>query len=333
VQATEAAIGATSLFAHLRPDELGKIARVFEIIQLEPGVALSFAEQREQARLVLVLSGSIDAMVEDPAGEAHIHMAPGDRYGEASLISENFRRVELRARLTSEIAVLNRAGLDRILELYPAVALPLAAELATELRTRNDQVRQIAELRLSGHRHKQVESSVSRLRDVIALRSAAVRRPNTRGLFRRFVVAQGREPPFWMLLGFVVGLTGARILVHLILKYKLEKQLFALVQGPDVNPMHIHHFNYGLILVAITGLLALSPTSRRSLRSLSMAFGFGCGLIFDEFALFWNLNPDYSQGLSLISAAIAFIVLVQLVYFRRFWVAVGTRAVRRIRGE
>jgi len=97
--------------------------------------------------------------------------------------------------------------------------------------------------------------------------------------------------------------------------------------------MHIHHFNYGLILVCITGFLALSPTSRRSLRSLSMAFGFGCGLVFDEFALFWNLNPDYSQGLSLISAAIAFIVLVQLVYFRRFWVALGTRAVQRVRGE
>jgi hypothetical protein len=136
-----------------------------------------------------------------------------------------------------------------------------------------------------------------------------------------------------MLVGFVAGLAGARIVVHLILKYNLEKQLFALVQGPDANPMHIHHFNYGLILVGVTGLLALSPTRRRALRSLATAFGLGCGLIFDEFALFWNLNPDYSQGLSLISAAIAFAALIQLVYFRRFWVAFVSRLVQKARGE
>jgi hypothetical protein len=55
------------------------------------------------------------------------------------------------------------------------------------------------------------------------------------------------------------------------------------------------------------------------------------GLIFDEFALIWTLNPEYAQSLSLISAGIAFIVLVQLVYFRRFWASAARRFVHRFR--
>jgi CRP-like cAMP-binding protein len=196
VQAIEAALGATSLFAHLRLDEVGKIARMFESMVLDEGVIVAFPAEREKARLVVVISGGVDAIVDDPAGEVHVRLGPGDRYGEAMLISNNFHGVRLRPRVKSEIAIIDRTGLERILNDYPAVALPLAAELATELRTRNDQVRQIAELQLSVHDAKQIDNAVKRLRSVMALRSAAVRRPTTRGLFRRFVVDQGAEPPF-----------------------------------------------------------------------------------------------------------------------------------------
>jgi hypothetical protein len=89
--------------------------------------------------------------------------------------------------------------------------------------------------------------------------------------------------------------------------------------------MHVHHFNYGLILIGASGLAALFPFGRRGLRLLAFAFGIGCGLVFDEFALFWNLNPEYAQSLSLIAAAIMVSVLVQLTYFRRFWAALGRR--------
>ena len=153
-----------------------------------------------------------------------------------------------------------------------------------------------------------------------------------RALFRRLVVEEGAEPPFWMLVGFGASLGLARLVVALILKYKLEKQLFALVPGSDPNPMHVHHFNYGLILLGSAGIAALFPLGRRALRFLALAFGFGCGLVFDEFALLWNLNPEYAQGLSLYAAGIAAVVLVQLAYFRRFWTALARRAWLRVRG-
>ena len=168
---------------------------------------------------------------------------------------------------------------------------------------------------------------------MLAMRGAASRRLTVEALFRRLVVEQGAEPPFWMLVGFLGALAGARLVVFLILKYKLEKQLFALVAGTDPNPMHIHHFNYGLVLVGVAGLAALFPSGRRTLRFLALLFGMGCGLIFDEFALFWNLNPDYAQGLSVLSAAIAAIALVQLTYFRRFWGAIVRRVAQKAEGE
>ena len=333
MQPIEAALGAVSIFAHLRPDEVGRIARRFEVIALEPGYSREFRAEPDEARLLVVVSGLVDATIDDPAGEVHVRMGPGDRYGDAMLFTGNPQRIFVTARGPCAIAAIDRANFAGLLEDYPAVALPLSAELASELRARNDQVRRVAELRMSGRRSKQVEIAVQRLRRVLALRSAAVRRPSTRGLFRRLVIDQGSEPPFWMLLGFVLGLCGARLVVYFILKYKLEKHFFVLVASQNENPMHIHHFNYGLILVGVTGLLALSRYGRRALRALSLTFGLGCGLVFDEFALFWNLNPDYSQGLSLITAAIALVVLIQLAYFRRFWIALVNRAAQRVRGE
>jgi hypothetical protein len=114
--------------------------------------------------------------------------------------------------------------------------------------------------------------------------------------------------------------------VHLILKYGLEKRLFALVPGKDPNPMHVHHFNYGMILVATAGVAALAPVGRRALRALAFAFGAGTGLVFDEFGLIYNLNPEYAQPASLISAGVAAALLVQLTWFGGFWAALLQRA-------
>jgi hypothetical protein len=65
---------------------------------------------------------------------------------------------------------------------------------------------------------------------------------------------------------------------------------------------------------------------------LAAVFGIGCGLVFDEFALFWNLDPEYAQTASLVAAAVAAATLVQLVWFRRFWSALMRRMWLAARG-
>jgi CRP-like cAMP-binding protein len=333
VQPLEAALGAVSIFSHLRPDEVGRIARKVTRVALDADQVHEIAATVQACRLVVVVSGCLDVVLDDVASRVHERMRPGDRYGEAMLLTGNPKALQLKALLPSEIALFDREAFTELLAEFPAVALPLATELASELRTRNDQVRQLLELVSSGRGRKQLERAIRQLKQSLVLRGVGVRRMPTGGLFRRLVVDRGSEPPFWMLVGFLVGLCGARLVVHLILKYKLERQLFALVKGADPNPVHIHHFNYGLVVVGVVGAVALSAAGRKSLRTLSLLFGLGCGLIFDEFALFWNLNPDYSQSSSLISAAIAVIALLQLTYFRRFWLALLSRTFRGLRSE
>jgi hypothetical protein len=232
----------------------------------------------------------------------------------------------------TEVATLDRARLDAILEEFPFVAIPMATELATELRANHETLRELLEVHAEALSPAQQKAALDARRRAVAYRGAHVARLTPRALFRSLVAERGGEPAFWMLVGFITSMSIARLIVALILKYKLEKQLFALVPGHDPNPMHVHHFNYGLIMIGTSGLAALFPFGRRALRLLAFGFGVGCGLVFDEFALFWNLNPEYAQSLSLIAAAIMVSALVQLTYFGRFWIAMTRRLVYRVRG-
>jgi CRP-like cAMP-binding protein len=332
--AIEAVLAQLSLFDGLRPDEVGRIARRFRLEALAPGETRAFDATPEAARLVVAVNGAVVLEVDGTAGTLRSKLEPGDRHGDVGLLMGGARAMRLTAsREAVSIATLDRAGLDAILEEFPAVALPLAIELAVELRSRQDVARQLLELHAAELPREELVDAGDERRRSLARRGARVVRTGPRAMFRRLVVQQGAEPPFWMLVGFIVSLGLARLTVFLILHFHLEHQLFALVKDPrDPNPMHVHHFNYGLVLIGLAGLAALFPFGRRALRVLALAFGFGCGLVFDEFALFWNLNPEYAQTASLVAAAVAAATLVQLVWFRRFWGAMLRRTWLAVRG-
>jgi hypothetical protein len=339
MQGLERVLAQVSLFERLRPDEVGRVAARFTVETLARGPAgtvRAFAATADDARMIVAVRGHVAIEVDSPAGVLRSVLEPGDRHGDVALLTRSWHAV--RARPADEqgevvIATVDRAGLDAILAEIPAAALPLATELATELATRQDVARQLIELHAEGLPDEQLRDAVEERRRSLSRRGARVVRSGARALFRRLVVQQGAEPPFWMLVGFVVALGLARLTVFLILHFHLEHQLFALVKSEvDPNPMHVHHFNYGLGLVGLSGLAALFPFGRRALRVLAVAFGCGCGLVFDEFALFWNLDPEYAQTSSMFAAAGAAAVLVQLVWFRRFWGAVARRGWRTARG-
>ena len=322
----EAVLGGLAIFEHLRADEVARIARTWQRLTLAPG------ERREMSadepRLVVVIAGEIEVK----ADHGNAHMAAGDRFGTFSMVTGYAKPFALIASGPAVIAVLDRAGYAAVLADFPAIALPLAREIAGELAVRDDFLRQLLELHGSGLPEAELTAAITERRAALLRRGARVTRSSTRSLFHRLVVQKGAEPPFWMLVGFLGSLGGARLVVHLILKYGLENRLFKLVPGNDPNPMHIHHFNYGLFLIGTVGLVALFPFARRFLRGLALIFGIGAGLVFDEFALFWRLNPEYSQELSLIAAGLAAAVLLQLIYFRSFWTAVIRRAYLIARG-
>jgi len=332
MEALETILSSLSLFEHLRADEIGRIAKRFAVSALAAGESKRFAATADEARLIVVISGRIELHVTAGVGVLRSTLEPGDRYGETGLLTALPRAATITADVPSEIATLDVAGLDALLEEIPAIALPLSTELASELAAKDDAVRQLLELHAERLPAEQLTAAIAERRAAISRHGARVARNSPRALFRRLVVQKGAEPPFWMLAGFILSLSLARLTVAMILKYGLEKQLFALVPGHDPNPEHVHHFNYGLILIGASGLGALFPFGRRILKGLSFAFGVGAGLVFDEFALFWNLNPEYAQSLSLIAAGVMVAVLVQLTYFRRFWTAIARRSWLKLRG-
>jgi CRP-like cAMP-binding protein len=332
VEGLEATLGSLSFLEHLRADELARVARRFELRELAAGDRLEHGAEVEAQRLVVVVSGRLALAVTAPGRELSAVLVAGDRHGEVALLTGSARATRLLAQRRSTVALLDRAGLDAILADFPSVAQPLAIELSSELRFSNDVSRQLLEIWAEGLSPAQQLQALQGRRAAIQRRGARVTRLSVRSLFRRTIVDRGAEPPFWAMLGFLLSLLGARLVVALILKYGLEKRLFALVPGSDPNPMHVHHFNYGLVLIAAAGLGALFPLGRRALRALGLLLGLGAGLVFDEFALFWNLNPEYAQALSLYSAAIALVALVNLTYFRSFWRAVAGRVWLRAGG-
>jgi CRP-like cAMP-binding protein len=335
MQELEAVIAQLTLFEHLRADEIGRIAVHFRVERLAAGATRVFEATQQAARLIVAVRGHVSIEVDSAAATLRSRLEPGDRHGEVALLTRMPHVVRATAMEGTEavLATVDRDGLDAILDEFPAAALPLATELASELRSRQDVARQLLELHAEGLPDGELRAAVDERRRALARRGARVVRTGPRAMFRQLVVQQGAEPPFWMLVGFIASLGLARLTVFLILHFHLEQQLFALVKSPnDPNPMHVHHFNYGLVLIGLSGLAALVPFGRRALRVLALAFGFGCGLVFDEFAIFWNLNPEYAQTASVVAAASAAAVLVQLVWFRRFWGAVMRRAWLTVRG-
>lgn len=329
--ALESALATLSLFEPLRADEICRIREDFLCRTLAATEAL--VAPGAQSWFFVVTSGCVQVDIDDPVGHLQFRLRTGDSYGLSGVLSDSSPRATLVAIEASTIAMIDRCGFERVLQSFPAVALPLAREIAIDLRRRNDQLRQALDLQVAGLPAPAAARALSQLKRAMTLRTGGVRRLNTSGLFRRWVVEKGTEPPFWIVIGFGAGLAGSRLVVHAILKYHLEAHLFALVKGADPNPVHIHHFNYGLVLVGVAGLVSLFPNGRRRLRGLSLLYGLGAALVFDEFALFWNLDPNYSQGLSLISAGIAAALLVQLAFFRQFWTALFRRAVQQLGSE
>ena len=322
----ESVLGALSCFESLRPDEWARIARRFQPCTLAANQTYVITDALEAQRLVVVVEGSASLHVDAHGRSLRSVLLPGDRFGDLALLANLTRRATFVADKPTQLALLDRAGLEAILAEFPAVALPLADELANEVSFANDVVRQLLELWAEGLSPDQQLSAIEERRAALERRGARVKRSSIAALFRRLIIERGGEPPFWAMAGFILALGGARLVVALILKYRLEKQLFALVAGADPNPVHVHHFNYGLVLIGVAGLAALFPVGRRALRALAFGFGLGAGLVFDEFALFWNLNPEYAQSLSLYSAGIALVGLVNLTWFRGFWLGLFRQA-------
>ncbi len=86
---------------------------------------------------------------------------------------------------------------------------------------------------------------------------------------------------FPIAITFLLTFLGARIFSH------FAPEAYILWFG-----IHVHHFVYGFFVIAAAGYLALVHSGPRGKYLISLLYGFGLGLAFDEFGMWINLDDQ-----------------------------------------
>lgn len=125
-----------------------------------------------------------------------------------------------------------------------------------------------------------------------------------RALYQDVITSRRKEVSFWVLLTFLPTFLIARALVH------FDPNLFLKTGGT-----HIHHLTYGIILLAITGFMALTIHGPRWQGWIAALYGVGLALAFDEFGMWLRLTDDYyiRQSYDAIIAIVAFLLFAVFV--------------------
>ncbi len=134
-----------------------------------------------------------------------------------------------------------------------------------------------------------------------------------RKLWEQVILNHHRAVTFIILESFLLTFTVARATVYLMnLDFILDFYI-------AVGQTHLHHLNYGIFLLAISGYLSLIYHSQKAKTRLAIIYGIGLGLTFDEFALWLFLENDYYARASYEAIIIISAVLVNIVYFGDLW--------------
>jgi hypothetical protein len=80
------------------------------------------------------------------------------------------------------------------------------------------------------------------------------------------------------------------------------------VHWEPVPGMHIHHYVYGIFILAIAGYLAMIFKGARATSWIALLYGLGIGLTFDEIGM-W-LNPSFQRGTRWNMGGLEFVIIV-----------------------
>ena len=135
-------------------------------------------------------------------------------------------------------------------------------------------------------------------------------------LYRKMVVQRKQEANFWILYSFLFALISSRLVVYFLPGVSLI-----------INGVHVHHFAYGIVLLALAGILALNGYHEKKLRVTSVVYGFGLGVAADEFGMWIHLKDDYWIRQSYDAVVVVTGLLISIVYFSGFWHRVFVKVV------
>jgi hypothetical protein len=139
--------------------------------------------------------------------------------------------------------------------------------------------------------------------------------------YQEQIVEAGREPLMFMLLAFLATFGITRFITH-----SIRTQRFTFLGDVHMGDTHVHHLVWGIILILITGFLAIALDPSPPKVILGIFFGIGAALTLDEFALWLHLEDVYwsEKGRASIDAVILTVVFLGLVFLVGFPVVIDT---------
>lgn len=125
----------------------------------------------------------------------------------------------------------------------------------------------------------------------------------------------GKEIPFLILISFLTTFATSRLWTAAFPNLQI-----------NVRGTHVHHFAYGIILLAIAGYLSITKTRQpKTLLKLALLYGIALGISFDEFAMWIQLDNVYKDRSTYDAIIFISLILMNIVYFDGFWRKWGHR--------
>jgi hypothetical protein len=100
----------------------------------------------------------------------------------------------------------------------------------------------------------------------------------------------------------------------------------------SAGSVHLHHYLYGILLLAGVGFCGLVERSVRWHTWMGLAFGIGLALVVDEASLLVRLKDDYWQGEGGVSIAVA-LILIGVAGTALAFTRSGHRDQKMVKGE
>lgn len=145
-------------------------------------------------------------------------------------------------------------------------------------------------------------------------------------VYRKHIILTGREIPFRILLSFLITFILARLTVYSIVNDILPNLFFI------VNGVHVHHLNYGIFLLAVSGYFALTLSQNQKwIKRIATIYGIGLGLTFDEFGMWLHLRDDYWMRQSYDAIVVVGVVLLNGMLFGGFWMDYCIYCINRLK--
>lgn len=136
--------------------------------------------------------------------------------------------------------------------------------------------------------------------------------------YREVIVDSGNQPALLMLVAFGLTFAITRFITH-----SIRSERFSWLGNVEAGDTHIHHLVWGIVLLLVSGLLAVAVQA--PLEVTAIVFGIGAALTLDEFALWLHLEDVYwsEQGRQSVDAVIVFAIVTGFMVLGVYPISIG----------